>query len=122
MRRFPASFSFSIRAMNRDPVVAVAIAAALCAAPFARAQSGYPYTARDVAANCANCHGTEGRAVSGMPRLAGRARGDITRAMKEFRDGKRAGTVMPQLAKGYTDAEIDAMARYFASMPQQVKR
>jgi cytochrome c553 len=109
--------------MNRDPFAAMAFAAAVFAAPIvASAQSSYPNTARDLAANCANCHGTEGRAVSGMPRLAGRARGDISRAMREFRDGKRPGTVMPQLSKGYTDAEIDAMARYFASMPQQVKR
>jgi cytochrome c553 len=29
--------------------------------------------------------------------------------------GALAGTVMPQLAKGYTDAELDAIARYFAA-------
>jgi len=35
--------------------------------------------------------------------------------MKDFRDGKRPSTIMQQLAKGYTDAEIDAAAAHFAA-------
>jgi sulfide dehydrogenase cytochrome subunit len=35
--------------------------------------------------------------------------------VKDFRDGKRPSTIMQQLAKGYTDAEIDAAAAYFAA-------
>ena len=34
--------------------------------------------------------------------------------MREFRDGKRAATVMHQIAKGYSDAQIDAIAEQFA--------
>ncbi len=37
--------------------------------------------------------------------------------MQDFRSGARNGTVMPQLAKGYTDAQIDAMAAWFAAQP-----
>jgi cytochrome c553 len=36
-------------------------------------------------------------------------------AMKAFRDGKREATVMHQIARGFTDAEIAAMASYFAA-------
>jgi cytochrome c553 len=36
--------------------------------------------------------------------------------MQEFKAGKRAATVMHQLSKGYTDAEIDALAAYFSSL------
>ena len=35
--------------------------------------------------------------------------------MRAFRDGKRPATVMHQIAKGYTDAQIDAMAAWFAA-------
>lgn len=68
-----------------------------------------------LAANCANCHGTKGNAVGAMPSLAGLKASYISEQMRAFRDGKRTGTIMHQLAKGYTDAQIDAMAGYFAA-------
>ena len=74
---------------------------------------------RDVAANCASCHGTDGRSRGGVPGLAGRDKADLVRQMQEFRDGKRASTIMQQLAKGYTDAEIEAAASYFAAQKAQ---
>lgn len=40
---------------------------------------------------------------------------EIAGALRAFKAGERPGTVMPQLAKGYTDAEIDALAAWFAS-------
>jgi cytochrome c553 len=35
--------------------------------------------------------------------------------VQEFRDGRRASTIMQQLAKGYTDAQIEAAAAYLAA-------
>ena len=70
---------------------------------------------RDVAANCASCHGTDGRSRGGMPSLAGKDKAYIVQQMKAFRDGTRSSTVMQQLAKGYTDAQIEAAAAYFAA-------
>lgn len=72
---------------------------------------------RYLAANCANCHGTDGRSAdgSGMPGLAGLSATYFIEQMNAFRDGKRQATIMHQLAKGYTDAQIAAMAQYFAS-------
>ena len=71
---------------------------------------------RSMAATCAACHGTGGKPVSGstVPALAGRARQDVVDAMSQFRDGKRPATLMHQIAKGYSDAEIAAMADYFS--------
>jgi cytochrome c553 len=71
-------------------------------------------TARYIAANCANCHGTNGVARGGMPSLAGQKKEQIAARVREFRDGKRAGTLMPQIAKGYSDAQIDAIAEQIA--------
>jgi sulfide dehydrogenase cytochrome subunit len=66
------------------------------------------------AANCANCHGTDGRAVSAIPPLAGRDRAYLEETMKAFKTGARPATIMHQLAKGYTDEEIAVLAEYFA--------
>ena len=71
---------------------------------------------RLIASNCANCHGTDGRSQGGMPALAGLAKPYFVLQMQEFKSGKRVATIMHQLAKGYTDAEIDALATYFSSL------
>jgi cytochrome c553 len=36
--------------------------------------------------------------------------------MKAFKDGSRPATVMHQISKGYTDAQIQSVADYFASL------
>jgi sulfide dehydrogenase cytochrome subunit len=79
----------------------------------------YANLGRDIAANCANCHGTDGWSSAAVPSLAGRDAAAIVQRMKEFRDGRRAATVMQQLAKGYTDAQIEAAAAYFAAQAKQ---
>ena len=66
------------------------------------------------AANCANCHGTDGKAASAIPPLAGRDRVYLEETMKAFKSGARPATIMHQLAKGYTDEEITVLAEYFA--------
>jgi cytochrome c553 len=72
-------------------------------------------TGRDIAATCAACHGTDGRSRSAIPSLAGRDKSELSRAMREFREGRRSSTIMQQIAKGYTEAEIEAAATYFAA-------
>lgn len=83
-------------------------------APAAHAQDN---TARSLAATCATCHGTEGRSVGGVPpSLAGQDRQVLLQALRDFRDGKRPATVMHQQAKGYTDAQFELLAAYFAAV------
>jgi|SRR6188508_1789155 cytochrome c553 len=91
----------------------IALAAALAAATLsAYAQD----SARNLASACAICHGTDGKAVTqDVVALAGLPREHIATQMRAFRDGTRPATVMHQIAKGYTDAQIDAMASWFAA-------
>jgi cytochrome c553 len=71
---------------------------------------------RNLAAPCAICHGTDGRSASkDLPPLAGMPGEYIARQLADFRDGKRPGTVMHQIAKGYTDPQINALAAWFAA-------
>jgi len=81
---------------------------------FAQGEPAVPSNPAYLAANCANCHGTAGNAEGGMPSLAGQPKAYLIEQMKAFRDGKRAATIMPQLAKGYTDTQIEAIADYFS--------
>ncbi|NKI93930.1 cytochrome C [Rhizobacter sp. SG703] len=72
---------------------------------------------RSLAATCAACHGTDGRppAGSAIAGLGGRDRDDLLARLIGFRDGTRAGTVMPQLAKGYTPDQLSQLAGWFAA-------
>ena len=75
--------------------------------------------ARSLAASCAACHGTDGAAVPGaaMVALAGYPKDALVAQMRAFRDGSRDATVMHQLARGYSDRQIEVLAGYFAAMP-----
>lgn len=91
------------------------IAAALFAAlPLCAAAQDAP-VARSLAATCANCHGTDGRSVGGMEALAGMNKAEMVRKLNEFRSGTRPATIMHQIAKGYTEQQIDVIAGYFAA-------
>ena len=70
---------------------------------------------RDLAASCAGCHNTNGRAVGSGLVLAGMPADRLTQLMTEFRDGKRPATVMHQIAKGYTPEQIKLIAAWLAA-------
>jgi cytochrome subunit of sulfide dehydrogenase len=91
-------------------------AIALLIAGPALAQDTGALRARSLAATCAQCHGTDGHVPPGsaMVALAGMPAAYLTEQMKAFKSGTRPGTVMPQLAKGFSDAQIAQLAAYFA--------
>lgn len=101
--------------MNGRVRLVAAIALAM-AAGYASAQD-----ARYLAANCANCHGTDGQSVGGggMPGLAGLSRTYFIEQMNAFRAGTRQATIMHQLSKGYTDEQISAMADFFSKQTKK---
>lgn len=70
---------------------------------------------RNLAAACASCHGTNGRNAGHMNDLAGMPKEHIVQRMKDFKDGVKPSTVMQQLAKGYSEAQIEAVASYFSA-------
>jgi len=71
-----------------------------------------------LAANCAACHGTNGVTDGvALPSLAGQGKGMLLVALKAFKSGARQGTIMPQIAKGYTDEQLAQLAEFFAAQP-----
>jgi cytochrome subunit of sulfide dehydrogenase len=85
-------------------------------APAFAASNLTPSGVRSLAANCAACHGTNGNSVGGaVGGLAGLDKDYFVNQMKLFKEGKREATLMHQIAKGYSDAEISALAGYFST-------
>ncbi len=84
------------------------------------AQDAQILRTRSLAATCGQCHGTDGHAIDGaaVPGLAGLPASYLVEQMSAFRSGARPATVMHQIARGYSDAQIDQLARYFAAQPK----
>ena len=77
--------------------------------------------ARNLAATCANCHGTNGQARGDMKPLAGVAADKIVAALADYRNGNQPATIMHQIAKGYTEEQIRLIAGYFAAQTPAAK-
>jgi cytochrome c553 len=76
--------------------------------------------ARNLAATCANCHGTNGQARGDMKPLAGVPADKIIAMLADYKSGALPATIMHQIAKGYTDEQIKLIAGYFAAQkPKQ---
>jgi cytochrome subunit of sulfide dehydrogenase len=74
-----------------------------------------PPSAQMLSLSCAGCHGTNGGSAGMvMPSLASQSKEAIVVAMKKFQTGERPSTVMGRLAKGYTDADFEAMGEFFS--------
>lgn len=94
------------------PLAAAAVLA--LAAPWCAAQDAT--LARNLAATCANCHGTNGQVRgSDVKPLAGVAAEKILAQIADFKSGAQPATIMHQIAKGYTDEQMKLIAAYFAA-------
>ena len=96
---------------------ALPAAALLALLATTAAQAADPNLGRNLAATCANCHGTNGKAVagSGMGSLAGENKANMLQKLTDFRNGDRPSTIMQQIAKGYSEAQLTLIANYFAA-------
>ena len=96
----------------RVAIAATLLLVAIEASPQAR------NAGRDIAAGCASCH-AQHIALGKIPSLAGVGKAQLVTRLIEFKSGRRAGTVMPQLAKGYTDEQIELIATWLSSQEPQ---
>ncbi len=87
----------------------------LAAASVAQAQDAN--LGRNLAATCANCHGTNGQARGDSKSLAGVSAEKIVAAIADFKSGAQPATIMHQISKGYTDEQIKLIAAFFAAQP-----
>jgi sulfide dehydrogenase cytochrome subunit len=93
-------------------ITIAALAALPLLAASAAAQNASPQL---LTLSCAGCHGPGGHSPGSIPSIYGRTAPAIAETMRAFRADQRPATVMNRIAKGYTDAEIDALAREIAA-------
>ena len=99
----------SFRPFDMKGTCLLAAALVVAALPFPAAAAEAP----PGATSCSGCHA--GREIdSAIPRLTGRSAADIVAQMQAFRSGQRPATVMDKIAKGFSDAEVQAIAAWYA--------
>ncbi|HEV2620996.1 MAG TPA: c-type cytochrome [Frateuria sp.] len=65
---------------------------------------------------CAACHGETGIAqMPGAPNLAGQRLDYLRNALAQYRDGRRDVAVMRAAIGPVSDAELDALARWYSA-------
>ena len=121
-----ASISTATRLASQPPaprsprrtLLSLAVLLAGTGAAQAQSDAQQRLNTRALAATCAHCHGTDGRAVEGqaMIRLAGLPADYTLTQLMAFRSGQRPATVMHQLSRGYSPEQLEQVAKYFASV------
>lgn len=102
--------------------VGLAALAACSTAPTTEPAKAAPITAgaaANLAGNCFACHGLDGRSPGSMPSLHNYTAATMALTLKAFKSGERPSTVMGRQAKGYSDAEIDALSNYIGNLSKK---
>jgi cytochrome c553 len=66
------------------------------------------------ASSCSGCHAAGPRVDTAVPPLTGRSAAEIVADMQAFKAGQKPATVMGRIAKGFTDAEVQAIADWYS--------
>ena len=91
-------------------------AALALAAPAAALDKG---EVQDLMVQCAACHGADGIAREvDVPNLAGQHDVYLYNQLKAFKSGARKHKEMRYLGRHMSDAEMQAIAEYYASLPK----
>ena len=103
--------------LDRPAPWLAALALLASSAAHADPQETQRLRTRALASSCAQCHGTEGRAVEGeaLIRLAGLPQDYIFTQLMAFRTGQRPATIMHQITRGYSQEQLETVAKYFAA-------
>ena len=94
---------------------ALAAAATFSAWPALAQPAPDALLGRNLAATCANCHGTNGKSLGGMESLAGEPKEKLLQKLADYRSGDKPATIMHQIVVGYTDEQLDLITTWFAA-------
>lgn len=73
---------------------------------------------RHLAQECTTCHRPDGMSTIGIPSIVGRDPKDFIEALRMYRTGQRTNPTMVSVAQSLNDEQMEALARYFASLPK----
>jgi len=89
---------------------------ALSSAFIAGTSTAAPLEGKQLAAQCAQCHGTNGS--GGFLQLAGRNSGSLYKQLLTMKARSTPQSIMDLQARGYTDEQLLLISEYFASLPR----
>jgi len=102
--------------MNKLSLSILACACVLFAAGSAQA-GGDVAAGKAKAADCADCHGDDGKGDAKNPSIAGEPTDKFTKAIKEYQNGTRTKSPkMTKAAKALSDADVANLAAYYATL------
>jgi cytochrome c553 len=87
------------------------LAILLAAAPLTAAELPPPG-----ATACAGCHPL-GKVETPVPGLAGRQEEQLLASLRAYRSGEKPASIMDRIAKGVSDAQAAAIARWYNRQP-----
>ena len=101
------------------PALTMFLTLALVAPAFA--SSGNAAAGKAKAEACAACHG-DGNTTKGnqFPKLAGQYPDYLSKALHEYKSGKRKNPIMGAQAKSLQEQDIADLAAYFGSLQPQI--
>ena len=88
---------------------AVILSVALVCTPARCTDEGFV-----LGAVCLGCHANN-KTPNEIPKLTGYKQETVFSKMRAYRNGDLDGTIMPRLAAGYTDEQLQSLARWLAS-------
>ena len=68
---------------------------------------------------CATCHGPDGQSRGAIPSITPLSKESLVIALRAFQTGERQGTIMPRIAKGLSETDIEAVATYLGNLGKQ---
>lgn len=102
--------------MKQPNMMAITVAALIISSPISYAED--ITINRLLASQCAQCHGTFGRAVGDIDGLNGESYKDLVEDLDDMRSEDRPENIMDHQALGYTEEQISRIAKYYASLPE----
>lgn len=98
-----------------------AFTAAVAALPAAALSAPEADGASLARQHCTVCHGTRGESTTEQfPQLAGQTREYLRKQLADFRAGARVHVAMNQIAGSLSDAQMDALATWFAQQQPEL--
>ena len=99
----------------------LAIAAEEGAKHEKKAGAGNPTAGKQKAGTCAACHGDGNKTLNDTyPKLAGQYPEYLSKALHEYKSGKRKNAIMGAQASGLSEQDIADLSAYFGSLSPQI--
>lgn len=100
--------------MKKTVLIAICSSVLLMSGPLF---AGDAAAGKDKSSACAGCHGMNGKSSNPMyPNLAGQKEQYLVKAIKAYKSGARKDAMMSSFASSLSDADIENLAAYYASI------